>query len=58
MIHNSDIENRLTFAYTLLISMINNGEPHHEQTLYSTGSISSISGKQGTCENKKNHDSL
>jgi len=42
MIHNSETENKLTFAYTLLISMINNAEPHHEKTTYSTGSISTV----------------
>jgi hypothetical protein len=42
MIRNSETENKLTFAYTLLISMTNNAEPHHVQTMYGTGS-----GKQG-----------
>jgi len=45
MIHNSETENKLTFAYTLLISMNNNAEPHHEKTMYSTGSISSVANK-------------
>jgi hypothetical protein len=45
MIYNNEIENKLIFAYTLLISMINNAEPHHEKTMYSTGSISSVANK-------------
>jgi hypothetical protein len=42
MIHNSEIENKLTFSYTLLISMINNAEPYHEKTMYSTGRICAV----------------
>lgn len=45
LIHNSEIENKFTFAHTLLISMINNAEPYHGKTMYSTGSISSVANK-------------